>query len=65
MKFFGKCKFSGYGITIYACRSFSLSDGSDSGKNIIIFAADMSSSVNIDNETKSILILVKGPRFRQ
>ena len=31
------------------------------GKNIIIFGADMSSSVDIDNKNKDILILGKRP----
>ena len=31
------------------------------GKNVIIFGADMSSSVHIDNKTKAILILGEGP----
>ena len=31
------------------------------GKNVIIFGADMSSSVYIDNENKDILILGGGP----
>ena len=30
------------------------------GKNVIIFGADMSSSVHIDNKNKDILILVEG-----
>ena len=39
---------------------FSLSDGSV-GKNVIVFGADMSSSVHIDNKKKDILILGKSP----
>ena len=31
------------------------------GKNVIIFGADMSSSVHIDNRNKDILILSEGP----
>ena len=31
-------------------------------KNVIIFGADMSSSVHVDNEGKDILILGNGPR---
>ena len=31
------------------------------GKNVIIFGADMSSSVYIDNKGKDILILGEGP----
>ena len=30
-------------------------------KNVVIFGADMSSSVDIDNENKDILILGEGP----
>ena len=40
--------------------TYSLSDR-NVGKNIIIFGADMSSSVHIDNKEKDILILSKGP----
>ena len=39
---------------------FSLPDGSV-GKNVIVFGADMSSSVHIDKKKKDILILGKGP----
>ena len=31
------------------------------GKNVIIFGADMSSSVHVDNKKKDILILGEGP----
>ena len=31
------------------------------GKNVIIFGADMSSSVHTDNKNKDILILGEGP----
>ena len=31
------------------------------GKNVIIFGADMSLSLHIDNKNKDILILVEGP----
>ena len=31
------------------------------GKNVIIFGADMSSSVHIDNKNKAILIIGEGP----
>ena len=34
------------------------------GKNVIIFEADMSSSVHIHNENKDILILSEGPTKR-
>ena len=35
-----KYSYSGYGIGFDACRTFSSSDGSGFGKNVIIFAAD-------------------------
>ena len=31
------------------------------GENVVIFGADISSSVHIDNKNKYILILVEGP----
>ena len=39
--------------------SFSLLNGSRFGKNVIIFSAEMSSLVRIDNKKKDILILAK------
>ena len=42
---------------------FLFTDGSF-GKNVIIFGADMSSSVHIDNKNKDILILGEGPTQR-
>ena len=56
-----KYKYSGYGIGFDASGSFSLSDGSGFGKNVIIFGADMSSAVHIDNNKKDILIFGKRP----
>ena len=44
----------------YSRSEFLFTDGSY-GKNVIIFGADMSSSVNVDNTGKYILILGKGP----
>ena len=55
-----KCKYSGYGIGFDSRSEFSLPDG-NLGKNVIIFGVDMSSSVNIDNKNKDILIFGKGP----
>ena len=43
---------------------FSLSDGNEFGKNVIIFCANMSSSLHIDNKKKDILILGKDPKQR-
>ena len=51
---------SGYSTGFDSRSEFSLPDGS-MGKNAIIFRIDMSSSVHIDNKTKDILILGKGP----
>ena len=55
-----KYKYSGYEIGFDSRSEFSFIDGSV-GKNVIIFGADISSSVNIDNENKDILILGEGP----
>ena len=55
-----ECKFSGYGVGFDSRSEFLLSDGS-MGKNVIIFGADMNSSVHIDNKGKDILILGEGP----
>lgn len=40
--------------------TFSLSNGSRFGKNVVIFGVDMSSSSHIDNKKKDIIILWKG-----
>ena len=48
-----KYKYSGYGIGFDSHSEFSLPDGS-MGKDVIIFGADMSSSVHIDNKGKDI-----------
>ena len=55
-----KCSYSGYVIGFDVCRSFSISDGNGFGKNVMIFGADMSSYVHIDNKKKDISILGKG-----
>ena len=60
---FDRYKYSGYSIGFDARGSFSLSDSSEFGKNVIIFGTHMSSSVHvdkIDNKKKDILILSKG-----
>ena len=51
-----KYSYSDYGIGFDTRGHYSLPDGSV-GKNVIIFAVDMSSSVYIDNKRKDILIL--------
>ena len=45
-----KYKYSGYGIGVDGRQSFSLSDGSRIGKNVIIFGVDMSLSVHVGNK---------------
>ena len=50
---------SGYGIGFDRRSSFSF-PGSRFGQNVLIFGADMSSSANIDNKKKDILLLGKG-----
>ena len=51
-----KYKYSGYGIGFDMPISFSLSDGSGFDKNIIIFGADMSSSVHVDDRKKNVIL---------
>ena len=51
-----KYKYSSYGIRFDSRPGFSFTDASV-GKTVIIFGADMSSSVHIDNKNKDILIL--------
>ena len=57
---FDKCKYSGYGTEFDVWGCFSLSNDSGFGKNVIIFVADMSSPVHIDNKKNGIVILSKG-----
>ena len=54
-----KYKYSGYGIGFDLQSEFSLPDASI-GKNVIIFGADMSSSVFTYNRKKDILTHVEG-----
>ena len=53
-------KNSDYSIRFDSRSEFSLTDGS-MGKNVIIFGADTSSSVHVDNKNKDILIFGEGP----
>ena len=55
-----KYKYSGDGIGFDSKGSFLFPDGSFP-QNVIIFGADMSSSVHVDNKKKDILILGEGP----
>ena len=54
-----KYHYSGYGIGFDRRSSFSF-EGGGFGQNVIIFGADMRSSIHIDNEKKNILILSWG-----
>ena len=51
---------SGYSIGFDSRSEFLFTDGS-MGKYVIVFGADMSSSVHVDNKNKDILILGEGP----
>ena len=52
-----KYKYSGYGIGFDRKGKFSFGNGF--GQNVIIFGADMGSSVHANNKTKNILVLGK------
>ena len=54
-----KNKYTGYGIGFDSRSELLVTDGSY-GKNVIIFGADMSSSVHVDNNGKDIVILGEG-----
>ena len=55
-----KYKYSGYGIVFDRRSSFSFT-GDGFGQNVLIFGADMSTSIHIDNKKKDILVLRRGP----
>ena len=55
-----KYKYSGYGIGFDRRSSFSFHSGGFD-QNVLIFDADMSTSIHIDNKTKDILVLGRGP----
>ena len=55
-----KYKYSGYSLGFDSRSEFSLPDRTY-GKNVIIFGADMTSSVHVDNNGKDILILGEEP----
>ena len=55
-----KYKYSGYGIGFDRTSSFSFTGGGF-GQNVLIFGADMSTSIHIDNKGKNILVLGRGP----
>ena len=51
-----KYKYSGYGIGFDRRSSFSFTGGGF-GQNVLIFGADMSTSIHIDNKKKDISVL--------
>ena len=55
-----KYKYSGYGIRFDRRSDFSFPSGGF-GQNLLIFGADMSTSMHIDNKKKDILLLGRGP----
>ena len=55
-----KYKYSGYGIGFASC-SYYLLPNNTTRRYVIIFGADMNSSVHICNKGKDILILGDGP----
>ena len=55
-----KYKYSGHGIGFDRRSRFSFTSGGF-GKNVLIFGADMSTSIHIDNKKKDILVLGRGP----
>ena len=55
-----KYKYSDYGIGFNRRSSFSF-PSAGFGQNVLIFGADMSTSIHIDNKKKDILVLGRGP----
>ena len=55
-----KYKYCGYGIGFDRRSSFSFTGGGF-GQNVLIFGADMSTSIQVDNKKKDILVLGRGP----
>ena len=55
-----KYKYFGYGIGFDKRSSFSFPSGGF-GQNVLIFGADVSTSIHIDNKKKDILVLGRGP----
>ena len=55
-----KYKYFGYGIGFDRRSRFSFPSGGF-GQNVLIFGADMSSSIHIDSKKKDILVLGRGP----
>ena len=55
-----KYKYSGYGIGFDRRSSFSFAGGGF-GQNVLIFGADMSTSIHIDNKKEDLLVIGRGP----
>ena len=60
MNLYSAFKYSGCGIGFHSCSEFLFTDGR-MPSNIVIFEADMSSSVHVDIKNKDILIFGEGP----
>ena len=58
-----KYKYSGYRITFDRRSIFTFHCGGF-GQNVLIFGADMSTSIHIDNKKKDILVIGRGPMER-
>ena len=55
-----KYEYSGYGIGFDRRASFSFPSGGF-GQNVLIFCADISTSIHVDNKKKDILVVGRGP----
>ena len=55
-----KYEYTGYGVGFDSRSEYLFTKGS-SGKNVIVYGADMRSYVHVDNKRKDILILGEGP----
>ena len=55
-----KYKYCGYGIGFNRRSSFSFPSGGFD-QNVLIFGADMSTSIHVDNKKKDILVPGRGP----
>ena len=58
-----KYKYTGYDLGFDSRSEFLFKDGSF-GKNVMIFATDMSSSMHSNNKGKDIIVLGEGPTQR-
>ena len=54
-------KYCGYGIGFDTKGTLSIPSGGGTGRNVIIFGADMSYSVHIDKKGSNNLVLCEGP----